>query len=113
MSKISAFETGAPGDIIALSVFPRLEDHACLRSILRYSAWPLCPGFRWALKSSRNLDEALPTLQNGGVPVVLCECDLQPGTWKDMAETLSLLPEPPYLIAVSYTHLTLPTIYSV
>jgi DNA-binding NtrC family response regulator len=101
MNKISAFETGAAGAITALSVFPQQEDHAALRSILRSSDWSLCPGFKWALKTSRNLDEALPILRRGGIPVVLCERDLQAGTWRDVAEALSRVPDPPYLIVTS------------
>ena len=101
MSSMGAFETGAAGDILVLSVLPAQEDHAALNSIFRDSNWPLCPGSPWVLKSSRNLNEALPILWNGGISVVLCERDLQPGTWEDMVEALALLPDPPYLIVTS------------
>ena len=101
MNNISTFEAGNSGAVTALSVFPRQEDHAALKSIFRSSDWPLCPGFKWALKTSKTLDEALPILRNGRISVVLCDRDLHPGTWKDMVEALALLPDPPYLIVTS------------
>jgi len=101
MNNFSAFEAGTAGAVVALSVFPKQEDHAALRSIFRSSAWPLCPGFKWALKTGKNVDDALPILRKGRIPVVLCDRDLQPGTWKDMVEALALLPDPPHLIVTS------------
>jgi FixJ family two-component response regulator len=101
MTNFSTFEAGTAGTVTALSVFPRQEDHTALRSIFRSSDWPLCPGFNWALKTSKTLDEALPILRNDRISVVLCERDLHPGTWKDMVEALALLPDPPYLIVTS------------
>lgn len=101
MNKIGAIETGAAGAIVVLSVFPNQEDHASLRNLLSYSDWPLCPGFRWALKSSTSLDEAMPILLSERIAVVLCECDLRQGTWRDMVSALMLLPDPPYLIVTS------------
>ena len=101
MNNFSAFEAGAGGAVRALSVFPKQEDHAALRSIFRSSEWPLCPGFKWALKTSKNVDEALPILRKGRISVVLCDRDLQPGTWKDLVEAVAVLPDPPYLIVTS------------
>jgi CheY-like chemotaxis protein len=101
MKNFSAFEARTAGAVVALSVFPKQEDHASLRSIFRSSDWPLCPGLKWDLETTRSLDEALPILRNGRIPVVLCERDLHPGTWKDMVEALAQLPDPPYLIVTS------------
>lgn len=101
MNKISAFQSGAAGSLIALSVFPEQEDHVALESIFRHSERPLCPGSKWALKPCRTLKEALPTLRKGRIPFVLCERDLQPGSWKDVLAALALLPDPPYLIVAS------------
>ena len=47
------------------------------------------------------MDEALPILEGGGIPLVLCECDLHPGSWKEVLAALALLPDPPYLIVTS------------
>ena len=101
MKKSTVFVTGAAGSIIALSVFPKQEDHDALRNIFRDGDWSLYPDSEWALETSNSLDEALPILRNGGVSVVLCESDLEAGTWKDMVAALALLPDPPYLIVTS------------
>lgn len=101
MNKIGASETGAAGSFVALSVFPNREDHAVLKSIFSSSERPLCPGSKWALKACSTLQEALPILRKGRIPFVLCERDLQPGTWKDVLAALALLPDPPYLIVTS------------
>jgi DNA-binding NtrC family response regulator len=33
--------------------------------------------------------------------VVLCECNLQPGTWQELLDLLVRLPDPPFLIVTS------------
>jgi DNA-binding NtrC family response regulator len=101
MNQFSKVEAGTTGAVSVLSVFPKQEDHAALRTILRSSDWPLCPGSKWALKTSKTVDEALPILRDGAIPVVLCERDLHPDTWKDMVDALAQLPDPPYLIVTS------------
>lgn len=100
MKKASAFETSAR-QAMALSVYPQQRDHALLENIFRCPDWPLLPGSTLALRTCRNLKEALRILRNDVVPVVLCEQVLQPGTWKDMVEALATLPDPPYLIVTS------------
>ncbi|MCX6630533.1 MAG: hypothetical protein NTW28_23200 [Candidatus Solibacter sp.] len=101
MNQISASAIGAADDFVAVSVFPKHEDHAVLRSIFRSSDRPLCPGSSWALKACTTLDEALLILKKGGIPLVLCECDLQPGSWKELLSAMEALPDPPYLIVTS------------
>jgi DNA-binding response OmpR family regulator len=44
---------------------------------------------------------ALAALRKVRVPVVVCESDLQPGTWKEVLEELRTLPDPPLLIVTS------------
>lgn len=97
MNSSSAFSA----DLLAVSVFPKFEDHAVLRSIFRTSARPLCPGSIWALKACTNLNEAWPVLEKGGIPLVLCDVDLQPGSWKEVLAAIEDLPDPPYLIVTS------------
>jgi hypothetical protein len=101
MNKSTVFETGAAGRTIALSVSPKQEDHAALRSIFRDGDWSLCPGSKWALETSNSVDEAVPILRSGRISVVLYERDMQPGTWKDMTIALALMPDPPCLIITS------------
>lgn len=40
-------------------------------------------------------------LQETQISVVVCERDLDAGTWKDVLNHLTLLPQPPYLIVTS------------
>ena len=53
------------------------------------------------LNACPNLASALKALRKVRVPVVVCESDLQPGTWKEVLEELSTLPDPPFLIVTS------------
>jgi len=43
----------------------------------------------------------MTVLQGNRIPIVLCERDLLPGTWKDMLIESALLPDPPLLIVTS------------
>jgi DNA-binding response OmpR family regulator len=53
------------------------------------------------LNACPNLASALKALREVRVPVVVCESDLQPGTWKEVLEELRSLPDPPLLIVTS------------
>lgn len=87
--------------VTVLSVDPSEEDHATLANIFNGSPWSLCPEARWTLKTSVTLRSAWGVLSGGGVPIVLCECELRPGTWRELLEQVSELPEPPFLIVTS------------
>jgi DNA-binding response OmpR family regulator len=85
---------GAPTRIVTLlAVSPVEEDHACLQTIFSHSKWLLC--------KASTLASALTILRERQVPVILCERDLLPGTWKDMLEHLSRLPSRPVLLVAS------------
>jgi DNA-binding response OmpR family regulator len=77
------------------------EDHASLEGILQCSQCDLSPTCNWKLNACPNLASALRALRKLRVPVVVCESDLQPGTWKEVLEELRTLPDPPYLIVTS------------
>jgi len=98
MNKSVPLHAGAGTWITALSVSPQKEDHDTLRKILRNSGCADTPGSHWALKSSKDVDEAMVILRNTRIPVVLCERDLPRGTWKDMVDALASLPDPPFLV---------------
>jgi len=69
------------------------EDHLQLRTIFRHS--------NWHPHGARTRAEALEFLQETSAPVVICECELQDGTWKDMLSQLVLLQRPPLLVVTS------------
>jgi len=77
------------------------EDHVSLRGILEFFKCDLAPTCEWRLNACRTLASALKALRKIRVPVVVCESDLQPGTWKEVLEELRTLPHPPYLIVTS------------
>jgi len=87
--------------ITILCVDPIAEDHAPLEEIFNSSPWSLYPDFVWTLENSTDLKSAWRLLRTRRFPVVLCECDLRQGTWRELLELLKSLPEPPFLIVTS------------
>jgi len=77
---------------IVLSVSPHDEDWASLERIFKSE---------WAVIASATVDSALPVLREVPLPVVICDCDVSPGTWREMLDHISLLPDPPLLIVTS------------
>src|SRR5690242_19553106 len=87
--------------ITVLSISPAPEDHASLERILNRlesraqlkSPWPIC--------ATGRLESALPILRKRAIPIVLSERDLLPGTWRDVLNETTSLPDPPHLIVSS------------
>jgi len=93
--------TAAIPGVAVLSVSPIEEDHESLESIFNQSGWSAYTESRWTLHRSKTLKSALNVLAEGKIPIVLCERDLLPGTWRDLLEQISLSPKPPFLIVTS------------
>jgi DNA-binding NtrC family response regulator len=87
-AKASASAMGA-----VLSISPIEDDHNCLEQILSE--------FRWTLHRALTLPSAIAFLAENRAPVVICERDLAPGTWKDMLDGAIILPQPPCVIVTS------------
>jgi len=68
---------------------------------MNHSEWTLCPNSKWTIYRSCTLASALTMLWEIRIPIVVCECDLAPGTWQEMLAQLALLPNPPFLIVTS------------
>lgn len=85
----------SPADktVAVLAVSPFAEDHQCLRSIFDHS--------NWRISEASNCKEAIQYLQTNRMAVLVSECRLPDGTWKDLLEALSLLPFPPLLVVAS------------
>lgn len=73
-----------------LSVSPAKEDHANLRKLLT--------GSPWLIRESHSLRSALMVLEEHRIPVLICERDLRPGTWRDLLELAAQSPNPPSVI---------------
>ena len=74
------------GVVTLLSVGLIGEDHDSLKGILKVFECDLVPKCKWRLSACRTLASALKALRKARVPVVVCESDLQPGTWKEVLE---------------------------
>ena len=77
---------------VVLSVSPNDEDFAALERI--FSA-------DWTVAVSATPASAFSVLQELPVPILFCDCDPTPGTWHEMLDHISLLPDPPLLVLTS------------
>ena len=101
MKKPPASAAPCARTIPVLCVDPAEEDHVALEEIFNSSPWSMCPDSRWKLQISRTLTSAWRALHTHHLPVVLCERDLRPGTWRELLDLLQRLPDPPFLIVTS------------
>jgi DNA-binding NtrC family response regulator len=79
------------GHILSLS--PNQEDHDAVTKMLT--------GSTWRLHQAVCLRSALSVIRNHSIGVVVCERDLQRGTWVDVLEIVNLLDCAPPLIVAS------------
>ena len=77
---------------VVLSVSPNVEDGASLERIFKSG---------WGISSSATVASALSVLQETPIPIVICDCDIASGTWREMLDHIPLLPDPPLLIVTS------------
>jgi DNA-binding NtrC family response regulator len=79
--------------IAVLSVSPIQDDHDTLERILSRN--------NWVIQKAHTLVSGVAKLRQNRFPVVLCERDLMPGTWREMLAEAERLPPPPFLIVAS------------
>jgi DNA-binding response OmpR family regulator len=84
-----------------LSISPMEEDHFFLQDILNRLQGTLDPNRTFIVNSCTTLVSGLAALRNRQFEVVVCERDLPPGSWKDVLEQVTILPDPPSLIVTS------------
>ena len=101
MKDLHGIKTAATGDFTVLSVSPNDEDCVSLERIFHESDWTVYTKSEWTLIASPTLDSAFSVLRDVTIPIVFCESDMLPGTWREMLEYISLLPDPPLLIVTS------------
>jgi DNA-binding response OmpR family regulator len=77
---------------MVLSVSPNDEDYASLERILKSD---------WTVIASSTIALALSVLRDIPIPIVICDCDISSGSWREILEQTSLLPNPPLLIVTS------------
>ena len=79
--------------VTVLEISPFESDHATLQRIFSHS--------KWKLYISRTCSEAMALLKKKLIPVVLCECELPDGSWKDIVERTARAANPPAVIVSS------------
>ena len=91
----------AASNITVLSFEPNRYDRAALENIFHDSRWPMHPGWKWQLKMTPTLRLVLAAIRIAQVPLVVCGCDVESGTWKQMLEAFPCIANPPLLIVTS------------
>ena len=86
-------ETAPKCGVTILSVSPMEEDHVSLEAIFSRSEWAAYTSCQWKLHSSYDALFGSRVLGQKRIPIVICEGNLLPGTWKDMLERLGRLPQ--------------------
>ena len=82
-----------PESISILVVSPHHEDLAALRSILHH--------VHWDISQVSTVQQAERHMQSNAPPVVLCECDLPDGGWKNVLRSINASASRPLLLVVS------------
>jgi DNA-binding NtrC family response regulator len=84
-----------------LSVSP-VEGDPVELDVIFHKAARLAPvEARWHLSRTGTLASARAALKRAEYAVVLCESDLQPGSWKDLLQSTETLSNPPFVIVTS------------
>jgi DNA-binding response OmpR family regulator len=93
MRKPPSIETA--GDVIrVLSVMPNEDDHSALDRMLSPPKWDVIKSLTLASGLAQLKKRVLP-------PLVVCERDLFPGSWKEMFDRIKRMSDPPLLIVTS------------
>jgi DNA-binding response OmpR family regulator len=79
--------------VTVLEVSPDQRDHASLNQIFRHS--------NWKIYSSESCSEAIQLLRKRTIPVVMCDCELPDGSWKDILDQATKSDNPPAIIVTS------------
>jgi DNA-binding response OmpR family regulator len=90
------------GIVPVLSISPMEEDHFFLQNILNRLQGTLDPSRTFTVTSCATLASGLAALRERQFEVVVCERDLPPGSWKDVLEQVTVLPDPPSFIVTSW-----------
>jgi len=99
--KTNVIEITAIRSATVLSVSTTNEDSESLERIFRESGWRRYKNPEWTLLSSATLTSALSLLREVPIPIILCDSDTSPATWREMLALISLLTDPPLLIVTS------------
>ena len=77
---------------VVLSISHDDEDRASLKCILDSG---------WTVAAKSTVGSALSLLREIPIPIVIYDCEITSGTWREMLDQISLLPDPPLFIVAS------------
>jgi DNA-binding response OmpR family regulator len=80
--------------VISLAVSPFNEDLSFLQCMFDDA--------NWKLLTAHTYQEGMAQLSRALIPIVLCDCQLPDGDWKDVLSRLAPMLEPPRVIVVSH-----------
>lgn len=90
----SRVESEGSGTVKVLAVSPIEDDHNLLNRIL--------PPPRWNVYRAASIPEAISRVKrHWPLPLILCEQNLVNATWKELLDSVMLMPQPPLLIVTS------------
>jgi DNA-binding response OmpR family regulator len=78
-----------------LTISPTLEDHDALRRILQEPDW--------SIKCAFSYQQALACLCRDRMDIILCDCHLPDGAWRDILSHIAAMTQPPSVIVMSAT----------
>ena len=78
-----------------LTISPTLEDHDALRRILQEPDWSITCAFSY--------QQALACLCRDRMDIILCDCHLPDGAWRDILSHIAAMTQPPSVIVMSAT----------
>jgi DNA-binding response OmpR family regulator len=84
-----------------LLVSPDEEDFRRLTEILSDTGATSLPGTECLALRCGTAKSALAELRKNHFPILVCECDLAPNSWRVLIQEFAQLPEPPLLIVTS------------
>ncbi len=88
---------------VILLISPSEQDHTELQGILARPECGLDSGAKWELYPVPSLESAMSVLSQARFPIVITECDLIPGMWRDVLVETRRLRDPPLVIVTSLT----------
>ena len=99
--KLPGIETTIARNAAVLSVSPYAESCVSLEHIFDESDWTVYTKSKWTLIARPTLASAFSVLRDMPIPIVICEDELWPGTWREMLDHIMFLDDPPLLIVTS------------
>jgi DNA-binding response OmpR family regulator len=97
----SSPEIALNGIVPVLSISPVEEDHFFLQNVLNCLQSTPDRSSTFKVNPCTTLASGLAALRKRQYEVIVCERDLPPGSWKDVLEQVTILPDPPSFIVTS------------